>query len=117
MRKVIYTIKVSSFESRVAVANSFFPTSSTCLIVGNVSIVVYDFQLSFHSKKLISALLMMRKSMLNTIYILISAIKKVFSKIQGLLALLSIKKDAITIRKVLRLEPLIFWVPISVFQT
>lgn len=50
----------------------------------------------------------MRKGIFNTIFMIISAIRKNFSKNQGLLTLSSIEKDAMIILKVLRLEPSIF---------
>lgn len=66
--------------------------------------------------KLTLTLFKIRKSILKTIAILISANKKVPSKNQDFLSLLSIKKEAITISKVSSQLLLIFKVLILVFQ-
>lgn len=117
VRETISTLKVLLFVLKAAAVNSFFPISSTCLVVKRVSTIVYNLQLSFHSKKLIFALLKVRKGIYKTISVLMSAIRKISPKNQGLPTLLFIEKDAITISKVLRLEPLIFWAPTLVCWT
>lgn len=69
-----------SSESRAAVASSFFPISSTQFVVERASIVVYNLELSFYFKKLISMLFRVKKAIFNTISMLIFTKKKVSSK-------------------------------------
>lgn len=78
MRKVTYTIKVSSSKSEAVATNSFFSISSTCFVVTRVLAMVYDLHLSFWLMKLTLILLSVRKAILRRISIVISANKKFF---------------------------------------
>ncbi len=61
LRAATWITKASYSESRAATANSYLPISSTCLIVGSTSPVVYDLYCKFWAWKLISTLLIVRK--------------------------------------------------------
>lgn len=82
--------------------------SLTYLVVERASTVVYNLQLGFCSKKLISALLKVRKDIPNSISMLILDIRKISSKNHSLLALLLIEKVDITISKISILKPSLF---------
>lgn len=85
----------------------FFLTSSTCLVVGRASTIVYNLQLSSYFNKLISMLFNIKIDIYNTTSILMSISRKIPSKKQNLLTLSSIEKDIITILKISKLELLI----------
>lgn len=114
VRKAILTIKVPLFESKAAATKSFFPTSSTCLVVEKVLAIIYNLYLRFRLVKLISILLKMTNDISRVIFILMLANRKVFSKNQNFLSI-SYTKKAITISKASSLLPLIFWALILIF--
>lgn len=116
IRKAIWTKKVSSFKFRAAITNVFFPICSTRLMVKKALTIVYNLYLSFCFMKLTLTLLKVKKIIPKATFILILANRNISSKNQDFASVLTIKKQAITISKVLSLLFSIFWAPILVFQ-
>lgn len=115
LKAPIWITKIFLLRPRAAVANSFLPTSSTCLIVSRASTVINDLQLSSQSEKLISVLLKEWNGIPKAMLILMLANKKVSLKYQDLLYISSIWKVAIIIPNVYKWTLSIFWAMTSVF--
>ena len=93
-REITWTMKISYPGSRTKAANSFFPTSLTCLVVRSAFSMVYDLYQNFLFEKLTSAPLRVRKSIPKTISGLTFTTEKVSSKNLILLAWSVIEKAA-----------------------
>lgn len=115
-KKATWTIIYLSFGLKAVTTNFFFLISSTYLVIRRAPIVVYNLQLSFCSKMLILILLLIRKTISNAISILMSIKKKVSSKNQDFLVLLSIKKNVIIIPNVSRVKPSISKLQLQFFE-
>ena len=96
-KEATWTTKVSCPGSRTAAAHYFFPTNSTCLLVGKASSMVYNLNWSFSFGKSISSPLRIKKSIPRTTSELIFAIRKVFSMNLTLSAWSVTKKTTTTI--------------------
>lgn len=82
-------MKVLIFLSCVISTNSCLLISSTLVALGKASAAIYDLQVSFFAPNSQSPLLNDRKSMLNTISMLVSANQKIVSKNQALFFIIS----------------------------
>lgn len=80
----IYTTNVSKTLSKAIFINLYLSISSSCLAIGMASAIVYFFYVNFLPSNLTSALLRVRKDIIRTIFILVFANKKIFSKNQAL---------------------------------
>lgn len=110
-----WSTKISLYRSRVVVANFFFSTSLTQLVVTKAFVMIFYLYLSSQSLKSIWRLVKMRKDILIVISILISANKKGCLKKRDFLSLLLTKKETIIIPNVFNLLLSIFEVLILVF--
>ena len=109
-------IKVLLSVSYAAITNSFKLTSWTCLVVSRALLVVYNFHVSIFSPNAMSALLIFRKDISRITSNLVLATRKVFWKNLGLPPLDSVWKSVISIPKVSKVKPSIFWALTLVFQ-
>lgn len=97
LRVATYTIKASYSGSRATTAIFLFPISSTCLVVRSTSPVLYKLYYKSQAWKSISALLMVRKTIQNTIASLTLGNKKPYSRNLSLLSLFDREKVETTI--------------------
>lgn len=110
MGAATWTTKVLYSKLSATTANIFFPTSSTCRIVGRTSTIICKLYLSSQLMKLTWILVKVRKDILTIITMLISTNRKVFLKKRNLSSLFFIKKKTIIIAKISSLLSLIFQV-------
>ena len=80
LRATMCTIKTLWSGPRAATANSFFSISSTYLIVGSTFLVMWDIYCKSRAWKLTLTLLIVKKSILSTIFGFISVNRKQFQK-------------------------------------
>lgn len=83
----IYATNVSAFSFRIMAANSLLLISSIFWVIDKAFAIKYLFHLSFFSINHMSVLKKVRKSIFRTMFILLSANKKVSSKNQTFLSL------------------------------
>lgn len=79
-KKCYINYKSSSFESKAAIVNTFFPTNSTYLVLRKVLVIIYNLYLSSQLLELILTLPKVRKDILELISTLIFGNRKVFLK-------------------------------------
>ena len=78
LRAAMWTTKISCSGSRAVATNSFFPTSSTHLVVERTSSMIYNLHQSSLFRKLMFALLRVKKGISKITSGLMFAIKKIF---------------------------------------
>lgn len=86
-KDVIKIMSISFFRLRAAVANCFYSTYSTCLVVEKILGAWYNLYLSMLLLKLTSTLLKIKKDILKATYMLMLANRKGFLKKQDFLSL------------------------------